>query len=235
MDAAVTPTLPGWYGKLPFLGDFASRRLPTSFVRAWDDWLQQVIYGSRAVLGDQWLDKYLTCPVWHFALAPGICGRNAWFGLLMSSVDRANRHFPFTLAHGIPGDALRDVNPAAFARWLNLLEPEALAQLDLEGSVQRLEERLAAFAPPTPDEDTLPPAASDLKSYYNAPRYATHAEIPSVITAMLHESTRPSEAPESLWWTSSDDPQMCIAWLCSGLPTSDRYSYMINEAVAPPS
>lgn len=233
MDAAVTAALPGWYGKLPFLGDFASRRLPPSFVRAWDDWLQQVIYGSRAVLGEAWLEKYLTCPVWHFALAPGICGHNAWFGLLMSSVDRANRHFPFTLAHGVPREGLRDVNPGAFARWLDALEPEALAQLDLEGSVQSLEARLADYAPPVPGEDTLPPAASDLKSYFNAPRYAARAEIPSVLTAMLQESMRAGAAPESLWWTASDDPDLCVAWLCTGLPSSDRYSYMINEAVSP--
>ena len=34
--------IPGWYGKIPSLGDFASRRLPQSFVAAWD-------YGSSAV------------------------------------------------------------------------------------------------------------------------------------------------------------------------------------------
>jgi type VI secretion system protein ImpM len=232
MNAPVAATLPGWYGKLPFLGDFASRRLPPSFVSAWDDWLQQVIYGSRAVLGEQWLEKYLTCPVWHFALAPGICGHNAWFGLMMSSVDRANRHFPFTLAHAVHRDVLRDINPGVLARWLDTLEPEALAQLDLEGSVQQLEERLADYPAPVPDEDTLPPAATDLKSYFNAPRYAARGELASALTATLQDSMVPGASPLSLWWTASTEPQECLAWLCNGLPTSDRYSYMINEAVA---
>lgn len=229
MNAVVGTTLPGWYGKLPFLGDFASRRLPTSFVSTWDDWLQQVLYGSRAVLGDDWLPKYLTCPVWHFALAPGIGGNNAWFGLMMSSVDRANRHFPFTLAHGVDRERLRDFNLGAYVKWLDRLEPEALAQLDLDGSVQRLEERLADYAPPTPDEDTLPPAATDLKSYFQAPRYVANAELPSALAAMMLESARPGATPLSLWWTASTEPGMSLAWLCSGLPSSDRYSTMISD------
>lgn len=224
-------TLPGWYGKLPFLGDFASRRLPTSFVRTWDDWLQQIIYGSRAVLGEAWLEKYLTCPVWHFALAPGICGNNAWFGLMMSSVDRANRHFPLTIAHGVDRDTLGNVNPGAYARWLNQLEPEALAQLDLDGSVQLLEDRLSAYSPPTPNDDTLPPAATDLRAYFNAPRYVGNQDLPSVLTAMFRESLQPGAAPLSLWWTSSAEPDLSLAWVCRGLPTSDRYSYMISEVV----
>ena len=38
--AVVTGTgVPGWFGKLPGLGDFASRRLPDTFVAAWDRWL----------------------------------------------------------------------------------------------------------------------------------------------------------------------------------------------------
>ena len=54
MNTASQPqTLPGWYGKLPFIGDFANRRLPSAFINAWDDWLQQVIHGSRTALGEE--------------------------------------------------------------------------------------------------------------------------------------------------------------------------------------
>src|SRR5262249_35940975 len=49
-DGPVTEELgaaiPGWYGKLPSLGDFASRRLPVEFVKAWDSCLQEVIPAS---------------------------------------------------------------------------------------------------------------------------------------------------------------------------------------------
>ena len=128
------PAVAGWYGKLPFLGDFAGRRLPSSFVRTWDDWLQSVIYGSRALMGEDWLPNYLNSPIWHFCLAPGLCGNNAWIGLMMSSVDRANRHFPFTIAHGVPPGGLHDLAFGTLAEWLVALESEAVGMLDLEGS-----------------------------------------------------------------------------------------------------
>ena len=47
--------LPGWYGKMPNLGDFASRRLPSRFIVPWDDWLQRSLTGSRALMGESWL------------------------------------------------------------------------------------------------------------------------------------------------------------------------------------
>jgi type VI secretion system protein ImpM len=46
--AVVTGTgVPGWFGKLPSLGDFASRRLPDAFVSRWDRWLQGGLARAR--------------------------------------------------------------------------------------------------------------------------------------------------------------------------------------------
>lgn len=221
--------LPGWYGKLPFLGDFAGRRLPPSFVRTWDDWLQSVIYGGRSLLGEEWLQRYLNSPIWHFCLAPGVCGNNAWFGLLMSSVDRANRHFPFTLAHGVAREALHDLSLASITDWLNALESEAVAMLDLEGSVQMLEDRLASFAPPAGLDDTRPRAAENLGSYFDGPLHVPASEVPSLLAALASESTRGSGAPISLWWTNADDHgQGALVCACHGLPTAERYSAMLG-------
>ena len=36
MSEATLNPAPGWFGKLPHLGDFASRRLPDTFVRGRD-------------------------------------------------------------------------------------------------------------------------------------------------------------------------------------------------------
>ena len=89
---------PGWFGKLPNLGDFASRRLPASFIEPWDDWLQHGLAAAREELGARWLDVYLVAPVRRFCVAPGIIDANAWTGILMPSVDRVGRHFPLTIA-----------------------------------------------------------------------------------------------------------------------------------------
>src|SRR5262249_53859270 len=79
--------IPGWYGKLPNIGDFASRRLESQFISAWDAWLQEVIQATRGDLGESWLDCYLTMPIWRFLLLPGLVGPSGWAGVLMPSVD----------------------------------------------------------------------------------------------------------------------------------------------------
>ncbi len=231
MNAATElQALPGWYGKLPFLGDFAGRRLPSSFVRTWDDWLQSVIYGARSLLGEAWLERYLQSPIWHFCLAPGVCGNNAWFGLLMSSVDRANRHFPFTLAHGVVPEALHDLPLGSITAWLNALEAEAIAMLDLDGSVQALEDRLASFAPPEALDDTRPRIAENLASFFDRPVHVHASEVPALLAALANESTRSGGASAiSLWWSSADDQgQGAMVWACHGLPSAEGYSAMLG-------
>ena len=88
----------GFYGKLPGVGDFVTRRLPWEFTSVWDDWLQQGMQASREALGARWLERYLSAPIWRFQVAPGVCGPAGWRGLFFASVDRVGRYFPLTLA-----------------------------------------------------------------------------------------------------------------------------------------
>ncbi|NOQ76625.1 MAG: type VI secretion system-associated protein TagF [Methylococcaceae bacterium] len=92
----------GFYGKLPSLGDFASRRLSQDFIQPWDGWVQSSLATSKELLAEQWLKCYLTSPIWRFALSPGLCGKDAWLGIVMPSVDRVGRYFPLTIACKVP-------------------------------------------------------------------------------------------------------------------------------------
>ena len=67
----------GFFGKVPARGDFVRRTLPAAFVTPWDQWLQAGIAGSKEVLGDAWLEVYLTSPVWRFALSARLAGEPA--------------------------------------------------------------------------------------------------------------------------------------------------------------
>lgn len=106
--------LPGWFGKLPGMGDFAHRRLPESFRSVWDPWLQRGLARLRDRHAD-WTSHYLEAPMWCFALGPQVAGEGAWIGVLMPSVDGVGRYFPFTLAveldasagGALQGDALQ--------------------------------------------------------------------------------------------------------------------------------
>jgi len=121
-----------FYGKLPAKGDFLSRNLPRDFVDTWDDWLQSGMNASRQELGEDWLDTYLTSPLWRFALPAGICGSNAWTGVLMPSMDKVGRYFPMTVVKLLPPA----MSPICVAiqndTWFSQVEATLLAALDDE-------------------------------------------------------------------------------------------------------
>ena len=141
---------PGWYGKLPVLGDFAQRRLPADFVVTWDVWLQQGIASSQLELGADWLNAYLTAHVWHFVLMPGVLGASGWAGVLTPSVDRVGRYFPFTVAAPLPPGQVLGASVSALGGWLRQLEDCARQALAMEGGIDVLEEALARLGPPRP-------------------------------------------------------------------------------------
>ena len=124
------PVVPGVYGKLPAVGDFVSRRLPALFVRTWDAWIQEALTVSREQLDTEWLDVYLTSPIWRFIMNPGDGGEKASVGILMPSVDKVGRYFPLTLAAMLDN---REALPYLFiaaADWFDALEQLALSALE---------------------------------------------------------------------------------------------------------
>jgi type VI secretion system protein ImpM len=141
---------PGFFGKLRSHGDFVTRRLPPAFVQPFDAWLQAGLVHSRADLGARWLPLYLNSPLWRFVLAPGVCGPQAWAGVMMPSVDRVGRCFPLTLAAGIDGAPSLPDCRRLHAGWFGHLEALALSALDAGFDVDRFDAALQALggAPP---------------------------------------------------------------------------------------
>jgi type VI secretion system protein ImpM len=138
----------GFYGKLPARGDFVRAGLPRDFTDRWDDWLQSVIAGSRALMGEAWLPAFLEAPVWRFALPPGMCGQRAALGLMLPSVDKAGRYFPLTFA-ALPaaGAVLPAVGIASAASgparvWLDRCEATGRTALERDTSPQEIADAL---------------------------------------------------------------------------------------------
>ena len=61
----------GAFGKIPAMGDFFRLNLAQGFVEAWDEWLQAAMIDARARLGPAWTERYMTAPIWRFAVPPG--------------------------------------------------------------------------------------------------------------------------------------------------------------------
>lgn len=125
---------PAWYGKLPTLGDFASRRLEPDFIGQWDAWLAGGMADLHERDGSDWIQRYLLCPSWCFVLMPGVltghAGASAWMGVLMPSVDRVGRYFPLTLVSRIPAlpRSLQDLE----ALWTRVFEMDETCAMAIQ-------------------------------------------------------------------------------------------------------
>jgi type VI secretion system protein ImpM len=129
------PVVPvGFYGKLPARGDFVRLGLPHEFIDPWDAWLQSVLTGSRALMGEAWLPAFLQAPVWRFSLPPGMCGQQAALGLMLPSVDRAGRYFPLTFAALNP----QRLDTVAGEPWLNACEAAGRAALEQDTPPEKI-------------------------------------------------------------------------------------------------
>jgi len=230
--AAVTA---GWYGKLPSLGDFAARRLSDGFVAPWDAWLSGRIAETQLNLGPRWLSLYLTCPVWRFfampgAIAPGLA--DCWMGILMASVDRVGRHFPLTIAAAMPSAPATGDDVARVWQWLDGVETVALAALDFDFTIERLDEQLAAL--PVPSMPRGPQSAAVLSDPWAvpsahvlaerlatvfAPIWQTEAYGMSMWTAVPPDSGQPGQPPRA--------ERDFTIWPAYGLPDTDLFTTML--------
>lgn len=128
----------GFAGKIPARGDFVHGGLPRDFVEPWYDWLERALAGSRAMMGEAWLDAFLEAPVWRFVLPPDLCGPRAAMGLMLPSVDKVGRYFPLTFAALSPAsfpvtDAASDdiaPIPPVWTDWLDQAEDLGRRALD---------------------------------------------------------------------------------------------------------
>lgn len=147
----------GYYGKLPFAGDFLRHGLSAAFVSGWDAWMQRTLLAARQTMGEaEWHRAYLCAPIWRFSIAPGLCGPLGAAGIMMPSLDRVGRRFPFCIA------IATDLPPVAASLALQpvaaRLETLALEMIDDDNSLAALRSRLEQISGLSP----LPADATNL-------------------------------------------------------------------------
>lgn len=222
-------TIPGWYGKLPSLGDFASRRLPVEFVKAWDTWLQEVIPASRDILAERWFDSYLTMPIWRFVLLPGLVTKSGWAGVLMPSVDRVGRHFPLMVAMELPSHAAAAHAVFEGADWFASLEDAALAVLDPTRGADDLDGALAQSVLPAPPTASPEGATRALRALPSVEAFGPLAEGEAL--RAWSEST----GWRALWWTRGRVDGESLMLGCAGLPTAQEFGWLLESPLTGPA
>ena len=142
----------GYLGKVPGRGDFLTHNVSPEFRDLFFEWCQAGLAVSRDQLGDDWLDAWLTAPIWHFCSAPGGIAEAGVVGTMIPSVDRVGRHFPFlALAefNGVALDAWRRPD------WAAAMEDCILAVLDDNWEEEPWRQRLASVDQPGSDATRL--------------------------------------------------------------------------------
>ncbi len=250
---------PGWHGKLPSLGDFASRRLAPGFLAVWDIWLAQGMQQLRQNDAAGWLDAYLASPTRRFLLMPGALpggmadvlpdgmagvlpgamadhstvepGPPAWAGVLMPSVDRVGRYFPFTIVQPLHRLPASPQQMHALWRRLGQLDELAADALHDDWPIDRLEAELARLAgagdaalaemfnPASPAAAAAaaawPLSAGALLALALAPGVDIAQHIDAQAQALWQQ-----QAHGLAYWYASTDLLAPSLWVSRGLPAS---------------
>ena len=243
LEPEASAAVAGWYGKIPALGDFASRRLPPGFVNWWDAWLQRSLVASRAILRENWQETYLNSPIWRFALLPGVFDDKCWIGIMMPSADRVGRYFPLTIALSL--DPHPEIVSRVFAaqNWFAGLEHIALASLSMDFQVTELENRLEAspFGKFSQADDIGSSSTRELARWWagsgNEPIVFSLPDLDAINTMLNMGGLSLLSASgfgKSLWWTSDELAGTTQLRGFSGLPPEDYFQILLSGVASRP-
>ncbi|MEO6926491.1 MAG: type VI secretion system-associated protein TagF [Rhodanobacter sp.] len=223
----------GFFGKLPCAGDFVQRRLPSAFVDVWDQHFEGAVAQSRSVLGDGWHEIFHASPVWHFVLAPGICGGSAWAGVMGPGTDRVGRCFPMVIASPVVGDAAGGALAIRNGTgWFDEAERVyAAAQADPGTSVDSFDAQVAALGGPL---DGIPSSAPDLlhnvdwssASHWRLPLPMAGGATPAL--AELWAGLAGVPGHWCLWWTHGAGQVPPSLLVTDGLPHAHAYAGFLD-------
>lgn len=227
---------PGFFGKLPCNGDFIQYNVSQEWLEGWDQWLQASIFESRQALQGEWLNAYLSGPIWRFVLGEGACGSGAYAGVIVPSVDRVGRYFPLTLVRQLDsGWNPLDV-AVCWAPWFEALEQCACAALDAQdlrldefvARVGQIQDPLTVAVPTHIDNELFRNAgfpAAGTQWQMNLPS-ADHLQLDMSVLAYreIYRHLR----PVTLWWTAGAE-RVQPSWLLSrGLPAPASFTAMLD-------
>lgn len=212
----------GMCGKIPSRGDFLAQGLTAGFVDSWNEWLRAVMAVSREQLTSNWLDTYLTSPVWHFALSAGVCGDNTVIGCLMPSVDQVGRHFPFTLAAVTSSNPVQALHSGS---WAAEFQQFALQTLDDDFDFVLWQQSLKQLAIDWPTSATR---VEHKNAAQGRAAWAILAEEQPDALALLHHSYQQQFERYCLWWTQGSERIPPCTLVSSGLPQVSQYAAMLD-------
>jgi len=229
--------LRGFFGKIPGHGDFVDRGLAAGFKDKMDEWLQHGLASSKALMGEEWLNVYLTSPVWRFVTCAGACGSQAWAGVLVPSVDRVGRYFPLVIAAEIAPDVVPLQVITAGSDWfegaeaisVNALEHDTVDAEEIASAVESLGGVSLGTnvlrAEPVGVGHGMPVVSMPL-TFGTSPGQGLLALTHRLLEARFTSSY-------TLWWTLGSELVHPGIVCCAQLPPPECYAALLCDANTP--
>jgi len=207
----------GYMGKVPARGDFIAADIRPEVRDLFFEWFQASLAVSRDQLADQWMDAYLTSPIWHFCASAGGILDSGLLGTLIPSVDRVGRHFPFLVVREFGGQALDGWRSP---QWASAMEDCILAVLEDDWREDNWRQQLGSIEAPEPTSARMhwPKAVGNLVF----PSAGTESDW---VEAMLRKDNR-----TVIWWTQGSAFVEPVTLLTEGLPKIGQFvSMMVGQ------
>lgn len=203
-------------GKLPCRGDFIHHNLSASDFDSWHQWCQAGMAVSREQLKENWLDAWLTAPIWIFAItASDNFGKNK-VGAWMPSIDAAGRHFPFIVVTEHTGDAWSSIRRST---WANPLKDHMLKVFDDNWDETSWQSALEEIMPPSSEPDLLSIENSgDSKGWTFTPEISDSC----LLANLLH-----STGKHMFWQNSGSAFVKASTMITPGLLSASQFSALI--------
>lgn len=204
----------GYMGKVPGRGDFLTHNVQPEIRDLFFEWCQACLAVSRDQLGDDWMDAYLTAPIWHFCAGPGGIAEAGVVGTMIPSVDRVGRHFPFMVVSNYSGSAM---DAWRHPDWASAMEDSILAVLDDHWEEGPWRQRLADVPLPSSDSTRLSWPATE--GNVMIPGEAREAEW---LDALLR-----CQNGQAVWWSQGSAFVEPATLLTDGLPKVGQFAAMM--------
>jgi type VI secretion system protein ImpM len=218
----------GLFGKLPAKRDFIALGVSSSFLAAYEPWLQGGLSASRLALGSGWQDAYLKAPIWRFWFGGAYCGTTA-AGAFMPSVDGVGRYFPLTVfALAEPGAAIPPPELDPQEAWFATAEDFLLRALEAEASYETVAQALAALPGPTDALKAPPPPDMVRLSDGTIVSALDSATFPARLSALRVEDHTRSYAHAAYLWTVGGEDFEPLALVAQSLPSPYLFTGLLT-------
>jgi type VI secretion system ImpM family protein len=216
----------GYFGKVPSVGDFVFRNVASGLREGFDDWLQHALEASRSQMKDGWLNAFLTSPVWRLVLDRQYESDPLTVGIMIPSVDKVGRYFPFCIFIQMDRMELDAAFIAECDLALDSLEDFILSVLEADFDLEYFDYQLAAVAKKLMSADggglahILGVDQGKILTSFFAPDKS--AVLNSRLSALKTQGG-------SIWWTNGSDHRIADIHFYDAMPTPSTYAAFLRD------